>query len=237
MKKSYDRWILITWWIIGISAVGTICVFIFPLVKNGAWWVVFCMPLLLFAGILQPFLYQWRSKTVAGIAAFMNGKHLAHWTYELDEWRTFAESEWKRAKRKSLWTPIGVVAILAIYGWFFTDMTTDQFFLVISIVFAVAVAGSGLALWIAHSTYTRTMENAGEVFIGETGVMVYGTYTPWNVFGARRGKVQFFEGDPAVLQIDVVYAGRGRNTAELRIPVPRRQHEEAKRLVERFSGG
>jgi hypothetical protein len=98
--------------------------------------------------------------------------------------------------------------------------------------------------WIVpRLTRRRHLKNAGEIYIGKSGISVNGAVHTWNIPGSRLESVAFTEKPLPLLTFVYSYpmvAGRFlyvfRQAASVRVPVPRGRETEALELTEQFSG-
>ncbi len=192
--------------------------------------------LLILSIIVIPLLYYYRKKYAKGTKELTDGKYLAHWKYEPDEWNRFVEGEWTRTKKKALWMPFGIVAGVVVLGYLFKGWGIDDFKLMLPWIFGLAVFAAILVYLYGRRTYQKGLEKVGEVYIGERAVQFNETYTTWDFFGGKLGKVQLLDGDPPILQFEILQISRyGNKSSDVRVPVPRNHESEARKLAARFS--
>ena len=240
MEKSFRIAIRATWISAGVCICCILAMIFLP--KIGVDWrehlffLFFSVPLFLFCLLLLPFLYYYRKKYLSGARELLEGNFLARWHYDNDEWNRFAESEWKRTQRRALWTPASVVAGVVVLGYLFKGWTLDDYKVILPWIFALAVVGALLMYVVGLNNFRRMMKKTGEVFIGESGLYFNDTYYTWNVFGAKLGKVDLIQGDPVMLQFEILYASKtGTRPSDIRVPVPRAHQKEAAKIVTRLS--
>jgi len=240
VQKTYDKWIRIAW-IVTIPALAGLSWIILLSLTGGDWkrqsivLLASCF-VLFFSVFLLPMLYYYRKKYSKSDNELLGGKHLAHWTYEQDEWERFVREEWKRARKKALAYPFGIIFAVPILGYFFKGWGVDEVKMIMPWIAGLAVFAGLVLLTAGWRKYQRGVQNVGETFVGEDAVMFNGTYYPWVGFGIKLGKVELLKGEPSVLQFEIRSLGRyGNNSSEVRIPVPRRHEGEAEKIARRLS--
>lgn len=166
----------------------------------------------------------------------VESRHLAHWKYDADEWDRFTAHEWKTARNNAFWYPVGIVIVVAAFGYFFKGWGFEELKNVMPWIFALAVAIGLIILAIAQRSRKKSLQNVGETYIGEDAIQFNGKYYPWVGFGLKLGKVIFLKGDPSMLEFEIKRLTRyGYTPSEIRVPVPRAHQEEAERIVQKFS--
>lgn len=240
MEKTFRTAIRVTWALVGICIVAFLTMFMLPKFgidwREQFFWLFFSIPLFLFCLILQPLLYYYRKKYLRGARELLDGKFLVHWHYQQNEWNRFAESEWRRTKKKAMWMPLGITFGLIVLGYLLKGWTIDDFKVILPWIIALAVLGALLTYFYGLSNYKKSLKKVGEVYIGKTSVYFIDTFYTWDVFGARLGKVELLAEDPAILQFEILYAGRyGSRPVDVRVPVPRAHAKEAADIAAKFS--
>ncbi|HEY6951165.1 MAG TPA: hypothetical protein VI758_02090 [Bacteroidota bacterium] len=240
MEKTYRVWIQATWTVVVASLIGSISMMVMRM--QGIPWqehwffLFFSIPLLLFGLILLPLLYHFRKKFMKGVQELVNGKHLAHWHYDPEEWNHFVEEEWSRTKTKAVWMPFSIVAGVIVLGYLFKGWGVEEFKVMLPWIFGLATIVALLMYSFGLRTHRKGLGKVGEVFIGEKAVQFNGTYYSWDAFGMKLGKVELLNGQPAVLQFEIQSLGRyGTNTSDVRVPVPRHHEKEAEAIVAKLS--
>ena len=235
MEKSFRIWLRVVWILTTLSVLAILWVVI--VAYSGHEWrdylalLLFSVPMLFFSAIILPMLYYYRKKYTKAADELMGGKYLAHWTYEPDEWNRFVEGEWSRTKKKALWTPFGIVAVVIVLGYLFKGWGVDDFKIILPWIFGLSIIVAILMYYFGQRTYNKRMEKVGEVFIGDRAVQFNGNYCSWDYFGAKLGKVELLKTDPPVLQFEIRQIGRyGTRSSEVRVPVPRKHENEAENL-------
>jgi hypothetical protein len=181
--------------------------------------------------------------------AFRRGEYLAHWTYGPDEWRSFAEAEWARARGEA-WVPVvAVVVVLAIISSLFllTEAKENEGLLPIlgALLVVFGLFSYCLMRFFGQASYGRAQRRVGETYIGPNGIYFNGKYHTWLSFGIGLQDIQVLEGKPTVVEVSIgptegvqasVIAARGRSQGgyTLRVLVPAGREEEAKKVVERI---
>ena len=240
MERSFRIWLQVGWTVAVLSVLSILGVVLMAL--EGLDWRAYLLfaliPILvLFICIIAiPMLYHYRNKYAKGSKELTEGKSLAHWHYDPVEWNLFAEGEWSRTKKKALWMPFGIIAGVVVLGYLFKGWGIEDFKLLLPWILGLAV-GAALLLYVyGLRVYKKRLESVGEVFIGDRAVLFNGTYYTWDFLGGSLGTVELLEGDPPILQFEIRQIGRyGNRSSEVRVPVPRKHEEEAKKLVAKFS--
>jgi hypothetical protein len=173
------------------------------------------------------------------LAAFRRGEYLAHWTYEPDEWRRFAEAEWAGARRAA-WGP--VVVALAFLAFLLSGLIwikpEEGDALLLAIISALLVGFAafayGLVRFSGRASYQRAFRQVGETYLGPRGIYYNGMYHTWDSFGIGLKDIRLRAGNPTVLELTIGTAASGRPDFTLRALVPAGHEEEARRVVEAF---
>jgi hypothetical protein len=177
--------------------------------------------------------------------SFRRGEYIAHWSYGQDQWRSFAESEWKRERRKAWDLLVGFMlwglAMILIYFLWPKDpnpQKKDHLFVVI-LIFSFSI-GAGLLhtgllrLFFGRASYRRALRRVRETYIGPSGIYYNGKYYAWVGLGRRLESFRVIVGKPMVLH----FAAHRRVylfNRTLRVLVPTGREEEAEGLLERIT--
>jgi len=197
------------------------------------------------------------------IRALLAGDLLLHWRYAPDEWRSFAEAEWARAKAIVWRFPLITLCVCLVMGLFIA-MILSLLLLMGIIDFPIAhqiplgrmllLIGSGGLLIMAivgtvlgvvfgvteykkeRERYRRGIRSPGEACIGHSGFYMSEIYVPLHG-PSRLSSVGIENGAPAVLRlrIEVPVLRRYHTLRQLRVPIPRGKEEEARELLGRLS--
>ncbi len=240
MEKSFRTAIRVTWILTAVCLLATGAMFVLP--KFGIdWrehfsWLFFSAPVLFFCFFLLPLLYYYRKRYLTGEKELLQGEQLARWHYHPDEWKKFAETEWLRTRKQAMWTPAGVVVGVVVLGYLFKGWGADEFSVVLPWILAIAVVVALLMYSYGLRNYKKSVKKVGEVFIGKSGLYFNDAYYTWNVVGTKLGKVELLEGDPRILQFEILYASKtGPRPSEIRVPVPRAHEQEAEKIIQKLS--
>lgn len=159
---------------------------------------------------------------------FRQGRYLAHWAYEPDVWRRFSEAEWRRSLRLA---PAFGLLFASLFGIFSLVMWLSG---KASPAAVATAAGGGIGLgavvclgmilrgWFARR---RALRGPGEVYIGPEALYANGAYHTWTGMGLGLERIDLAAGDPPVLTFIIK---SGRNSKEVRIPVPAGREDEAR---------
>ena len=240
VERSFRIWLQVAWTVAILSLLSILGVMIVAI--EGLDWRAYLLfvlipgMLLILSIIVIPMLYYYRKKYAKGIKELTEGKHLAHWKYNPEEWNRFVEGEWARTKKKALWMPFGIVAGVVVLGYLFKGWGIDDFKVILPWIFGLAVFAAMLVYLVGRRTYQKGLEKVGEVYIGERAVQFNETYSTWDFLGGKLGKVEFLQGDPSILQFEILQISRyGNKSSEVRVPVPHNHEEEAKQLAAKLS--
>ena len=159
-------------------------------------------------------------------------KPLAHWVIGPDDWSKFAEEDRREnaaANKAMLWLLVIISAVVCGGLWL---LYKDDFFLYVLI--GIIVFYSIVA---AITPYLRKLSlNKGthEVIIGDSAILVGGTFQTWKHLAARlRNVVISDEGTIPMLKIRVDFPTRtGYQETIIRAPIPAGKMEEAVKVKE-----
>jgi hypothetical protein len=181
-----------------------------------------------------------KHRTEAAVVGFARGEALVNWTYDADEWRSFARWKKLKVRRRMVWPPLigaGVGALVGLGG----ESTAR----------AVAVhAGWGLGagcamsllLWFVSGRDEALLLGAKrEVFIDHRGVMLADTFIPFGGLSGSVVRARVLPDAPAVLQLeletDLTLLESGRRAHRtVWVPVPNGSEAEARAVAEKLTG-
>ena len=168
---------------------------------------------------------------------------LAHWTFDSQEWRRYAEWEFgeEKSEKKGLVILISVITLgIGLIFWVIAQNEAAAWTL---LLLAVLLLLLWLIAWLLPKLkYRRNLKQTGEVYIGTSGIYINGSVHTWNFLGSRIESVDYLS-KPFPLLIFVysylMVAGRSlyffRQSVAVRTPVPLGKEAEAQRIAERFS--
>jgi len=194
-----------------------------------------------FAGLLVAltafictFLFRRRRKIGDGLLD--ERKLLAHWTYDVAEWRQFTEEDFGR-ERHEKWTLYGVlVGICGLVGGAFWRADPRGGGPVVAGILAGLCAFIAVIIAVTTRWQRRgRLEHRSEVRIGADGLWMGGELHVWQGWGARLESCELGEGHPPFIAFGYSMPARnGRQFATVRVPIPSGREDEAAGLVERF---
>lgn len=224
-----------------VGAFATACVIIpfIPFLKIDAmqWgYGMACMSsfVAMMCGIATLF-YIYRAFTLQRI---LNGEGvLAHWTYSPEEWSRFTQAETKRDRAGKITLFFIVAGFALFFGLIFAIFGGKEGIVVLLITIGLTVFIGGVAAVSIAWAYLANKRGQGEVTIARDGILQNKAFHNWNHFGGRLDRVFLREDESLLLEFDYSYPSRtGRQTAEVRIPVPAGREEEARRVAGIFNG-
>lgn len=187
-------------------------------------------------------------RQVRRVDALFSGQNLlAHWTYSPDEWTRYLHAEFARVRRMRIGLLVLLPLGMAVAGVVvvFISARRDH---VEPFVESLIVGGTGLLIglvigllvWgIHYREVTRRRDiGAGSIYISTGGLLIGGSLEAWDSAfgGGRLVRVAYERGDPDELLFRYSHnSGRGRDTKDVRVPVPRNQQTDAARLVAHFN--
>ena len=181
-------------------------------------------------------VYLFRAYTLNGI--LKGDGVLVRWSFSPEEWSRFVEAEHGRDRAAKLATFYIIAGFALFFGLLFLILGGKggraTFLAMLTLI---AFIGGVAALSVALS-YRANKSSLGEVIVARTGIYLNRTLHNWNMLGARLDKVSLMEAEDLLLEFDYSYPARaGRQTAEVRFPVPPGREAEAARLVAYFVEG
>jgi hypothetical protein len=171
------------------------------------------------------------------MAPIEGGDCLARWAYESDEWRRFAEEDWRLSRREAgcLFLAVSVFAgvLLGVVFGLARGVVAALF----GVAGGVAVAGflsCGLLLY-RWLRYQRNSHTDGEAYLTDDSVYLNGLFQTWGRRERRLQSVEWVDGCPAMLVL-TIQCGSGRAQTEhtFRVPVPQGRRDEAEAVVRRW---
>jgi hypothetical protein len=226
---------------LGIAFLGVL-LFILPIATdmdgmNGGYALMFiAVALVIPAGIVTAVLYGIRAFTLQGI---ISGKDLiAHWTYNHDEWKKYAEEEYVREKSDKMALFYVLVFFCVLIGGGLFLIADDK-----EAAGVVLLGLSGLIVFIRLFIYFTTKKTLddnrkylGEAYISRKGVYLNKSFHSWN-FLSRLEDARIDE-KQRILEIEYSALSRqGKEYSYVRIPIPAGKEKEAKRVLDELLKG
>ena len=239
MNRPYDKAIRTSWLIVIVGLLIVVAAVV--LRKFGiVWWMEsfelsFLLAFILLALVCLPMFYYMRKKAAAGVHEITEeGKFWLHWTYDPLTWEKYSEAEWKLAKRNATTLPLGGAVVIVVIE-FIAGMSTGEVISDWWIPAGIAVL-VGLGAYLSgFASYKKNLKAISETYVGPSGILFRGGFMTWKMFGARLGTVKVEPGDPSILEVDIVYAGRGSRTLEVRLPIPPGEEQRAEEVVAKLN--
>lgn len=255
-----QRWVQISWILLGISALLLLVALITGLMNHGAPRSARgANPLLLttiltgifggvflLIGVIFFFVYRKQARDIDEILKeARDGKHiggnlLAYWTYTPQEWSQFVETEVSREKKSQrTMAYIMLAVVLIIFATTFPSAIKHGASSFVPILLSLIFVGAiGVFAWWAAGAESRSLQahHTGEAFIAIKGLLLNDRYYPWNIFGTRLTGVFYERGMPNVIRFEYrQQTGQGGSqTKNVRVPVPVGREVEAENLAARF---
>jgi Ca2+/Na+ antiporter len=236
-KQPYNppRTTATVWWVItSLAAFGIIAPFTFDLdCMSGGCAIAFLCFFLTIVGVITAIIYQRRAMALDKI---LYGKDLlARWTYSADEWKQYADGEYRRERsgKQSLFLLIAVIALIIGIGFVIFNPEAG--------LWVLATMGGLIALiaFVAYFTpwynYRQNLRYPGEVLIAPNGIYYSRQLHLWDRFGTNLARAEYKEDVQPYLEIVYEEAtDPGMREYEVRVPVPAGKEGEARELVEKF---
>ncbi|HTP80889.1 MAG TPA: hypothetical protein VMM57_10880 [Bacteroidota bacterium] len=239
MNPPYDKIIRITWL---VPIVGSVLLVLAAVLwKFGIVWEMeslvlsFLSAFMLLAFICLPVFYYLKKKTGTGLHDIMaEGNYWVHWTYDPVTWEKYSQAEWVLAKKNALTLPLGIVVVVVIVE-FISGIgmagVLDVWWIPVGIG---ALAGSGTYLS-GLASFKKNLRDISEAYVGPSGILFRGGFMTWKMLGGRLGTVKVEKGDPSVLEVDMIFPGRGSRTVEVRMPIPPGEEQRAEEVVAKLN--
>lgn len=159
------------------------------------------------------------------------GRHLAHFTYEPEEWLRYVRWNFgqETERKKALWILIFAVSLVVGLGFVIVlrDAASVGVFVVLMGLMAVLWL---LAVGLPRLARRRDLHRPGQVYVGRRAVYLNGTVHSWGMLGSRLESVKMEDTPlPHILLVYSVLMISGRilyffrHQVPVRIPVPRGQ--------------
>jgi hypothetical protein len=163
-------------------------------------------------------------------------KVVAHWTYEPEEWRAYAEREVSHRGGEAFWLFVAVTLVGTPLVW--QESRSWGISFAISLLLGAVVGG--LRLLIARAAHAQNVTTPrGEVVITPTAILMNGSYQVIQDHHFRFRSARVIEDErPPILEIGIEWPTRsGRATEEYRIPIPAGREDEARAIAHEFNTG
>ncbi|MEM9657143.1 MAG: hypothetical protein AAF961_02170 [Planctomycetota bacterium] len=182
------------------------------------------------------------------LRGMLQGDHLAHWTYNAQEWRRYVEQQ--RRKRDGLVPTTstmlvqgcfvgGLVAAVSAFLFGNSDSASTA---PIGLGFAAGVAlylAITLASWSRQAVWCRALaRRRGEAFITRECVYFHSRLYGWSGFGGGLQSVTLQRPKKSIKILRFEVTGRhqrGQFTLELDVPIPDSESAVAKKIVEQLT--
>jgi len=165
----------------------------------------------------------------------MNGTNLlAHWKYNTEQWRAYAEIDYqedKAAKKMLFWL---VAGFALFFGIIFAVFGDDGGIYVLYVMLALIALIAVVAKVSAQVTYKRNLSRTGEVLLSEHSALINGQLHVWNLLNARLIDVRLVEYEQMnMLEIEYVVPQRNADAQyTARIPIPYGKEAEAEAVAQ-----
>jgi hypothetical protein len=158
---------------------------------------------------------------------------LAHWTYPAEEWKAYAEGEW----RYRLWEAAGLALLIGLVGGLLATWRTGESSYASALVFGAFLGALRLA--VAGSQRHANAAGPGYAIISPTAVLLNGTHHALVSERRHFGGVRYASLDrPPVLEFTVKWKTRnGWMNEQIRVPIPTGREDEANAVVAAFERG
>lgn len=240
--ETQSRWL--KWMGIGPTLLGCIVLPIGVMFDDALGLTIGAMSLII--GVIFVFVWlvsgYFTKKYDTQLRRIESGEYLAHWTYEMDEWRAYIETE--RSEHKDTWwilaIILGAVGLFIGGGWaFFNPENTiaDSHLLTAFIPTLVGASMGGMLGFFVQGVTNwkldRIQDNPEETYIGLEGLYFKKQYNPWHLFGQSLEDVALDdERQPAVIRFSFSKQGGESNyTDEINVPVPSGREVAAAAIV------
>lgn len=170
---------------------------------------------------------------IVGVEGGVASGRLAHWTYELGAWLDHVgqDNDLERAGKWALWRVIAIFCVVIGGAFWLFDPTGGGPAVALVLLGVLAV----LALVVQLGTLTAFRHHAsapGQVFIGRDGVWYNGTLHVWRGWGTRIDAVTYHTQDGSLAIRYSAPSRYGRQSHQVRIPVPSGAEDEAHAVAE-----
>lgn len=201
---------------------------------------IFIGSFIVLLGIIGLFMFGYQMVAAHGL---INGKHLiAHWNFDPEQWRMFAEKEYHEEKNeKRLMLAVIAVIILSVGAVFWLIMRDKAAGIVFLVLLGIIVLLAFVAVIVPWLTYRRNRKQSGDIYIGTNCLYLNGAVHTWSFAGARLENVNLLSKPFPMINITYTYwtsTGRYfffyRQAATLRVPIPEGKLDDARRVVEQL---
>jgi len=230
-RSNSERRVVRIWLVIGALAILAIA--LPPIVGMNMMGSGYALQFVSFFGLIVAVIvvivYSQRARRLERI---LSGERLlAHWQYGGEEWRRYAEAEYRTQRGEMLGLLVVVDGMMVVIGLFFALVGGEAgraVFLGL-LGFAILLA---LGVWLLpYLRYRRDASGTGEAYISPLGIYLNGSLHIWDALTARLESVEVVSsgapGMTSILAVAYSFLTRaGRQTTTVRIPVPAgREHE------------
>jgi hypothetical protein len=181
-------------------------------------------------------MYLYRAYTLGKI---LSGEELvARWTYSPQEWTRYAEAEHGRDKEGKTILFFIISGFALFFGVLFLIFGGEAGLIVFLAMLGLIALMGGVAFLSILLSHRANQTRTGEVFIARTGIYLNKSLHNWNMFGSRLDSVQLLREESPLLEFVYSYPARnGRQSAEVRVPVPAGREVEAEQILVFFTQG
>ncbi len=158
---------------------------------------------------------------------------LAHWKYTAEQWRMYAEIDYredKAAKTMLFWI---VAGFALFFGIIFAVFGDEGGVYVLYVMLALIAIIAIVAKLSAQTTYKRNLSRIGEVLLSEHSALINGQLHVWNLLNARLTDVRLVEYEQMnMLEVEYIVPQRNADAQyTARIPIPYGQEAEAEKVA------
>jgi len=169
--------------------------------------------------------------------SIVGGKNLlAHWKYGKEEWRGFAESNYKYEldAKKSLLLLVAFFMFLIGGIFLIIDFEAGIFVAAVLVFVFILCAIATFALpWV---NYRRNLGMEGEAYISKDGVLISSSLHMWNAFLTRFEECRVVENRQPLLEITYsAWARYSRQYETFNVPIPDGKLEEARKICKKLN--
>jgi hypothetical protein len=190
--------------------------------------------LLAITGIIIALVYTARAGKLDRI---LKGDNLfTHWTYSRDEWQQYAEEEHRRQKsgNRKTFIMIAVIALVVGLGFWLMNRGSGP---VVLLAILGTIALIALVAWATTAyNYRQNKTTQGQAYFTPDAVYLNRQLHDFNSLGSKLEHVELKGEQQQYIGFTYSFPTRnGRDSYELRVPVPQGKDEEARKLVEKYN--
>lgn len=221
------RYLLISLLVGLLGGIAMVAPFIFPIdINDGGGAMIVVGLLFLITGPIVALLFWSRSSAFDKLLD--ESKLLAHWQYNVAEWKEFAKNEYEYRKGENIGLFILVVVICLIVGGIFWIADPETGPLIMGVMVGLIILIAAVAYFVTRSYAGWEKNTEVEARIGSHGLIINQQFHVWEGWGNKLEEIKNITGKLNILEITYSSPNRySRQYFTVRVLVPADKEQDA----------